>query len=183
MPQRSDRQHTARDRRSQVTARACQAPLLVAVRVPASACSTSQLISRVCSPRASRSRAASRLRPIRRWITWGRPEPRRQRGTSPTGSAGGAGHSDHGRHGGLGSQGGFAVVREHSRRIHQGWCARLAWAATFSSRGPDPIRSPPDEPARPTLPESSFQRLASDPLDGFLAAWGPGCCRSPIPCP
>ncbi|MBV6406592.1 MAG: hypothetical protein EFKGCFLK_00137 [Rhodocyclaceae bacterium] len=52
---------------------ATQAPVMEAVRVPPSACSTSQSICTVRSPSASRSVTARKLRPIRRWISSVRP--------------------------------------------------------------------------------------------------------------
>ena len=49
-------------------------PVIDAVRVPPSACSTSQSSVTVRSPSALRSSAARRLRPIRRWISCVRPD-------------------------------------------------------------------------------------------------------------
>ena len=55
-------------------------PVMAAVRVPPSACSTSQSTVSVCSPNASRSVDARNDRPMRRCISWVRPfspdEPR-----------------------------------------------------------------------------------------------------------
>ena len=47
---------------------------MAAVRVPASASMTSQSISKVRSPSFAISTAARRLRPIKRWISWVRPD-------------------------------------------------------------------------------------------------------------
>ena len=47
---------------------------MLAQRVPPSACSTSQSMCRVRSPSFFRSTTARRLRPIRRWISWVRPD-------------------------------------------------------------------------------------------------------------
>ena len=54
--------------------RATQAPVMDAQRVPPSACSTSQSSVIWRSPSAARSVTARRLRPIRRWISWVRPD-------------------------------------------------------------------------------------------------------------
>jgi hypothetical protein len=61
-------------RRLQARARATYAPVIAAVRVPPSACSTSQSTYRHRSPRASMSVTARSERPIRRWISCVRPE-------------------------------------------------------------------------------------------------------------
>ena len=53
--------------------RATKAPVIAAVRVPPSACSTSQSSVIVRSPSAGRSIKARSERPIRRWISWVRP--------------------------------------------------------------------------------------------------------------
>ena len=53
---------------------ATQAPEIDAQRVPPSAFSTSQSTVMVISPMALRSTTARRLRPIRRWISWVRPD-------------------------------------------------------------------------------------------------------------
>ena len=60
---------------SQVTAScsATYAPVIAAVRVPPSACSTSQSRTIEFSPSAFRSMQARRLRPISREISWVRP--------------------------------------------------------------------------------------------------------------
>jgi hypothetical protein len=60
---------------SQVTAScaATQAPVMAAVRVPPSACSTSQSRWMVRSPSALRSKTLRIERPIRRWISCVRP--------------------------------------------------------------------------------------------------------------
>ncbi len=50
--------------------------VMEAVRVPPSACSTSQSIQIVHSPMAERSVTARSDRPMRRWISWVRPEGR-----------------------------------------------------------------------------------------------------------
>src|SRR5579883_1625361 len=55
------------------SASATQAPVMDAVRVPPSACSTSQSTVIWRSPSASRSTTARRLRPISRWISTVRP--------------------------------------------------------------------------------------------------------------
>jgi len=55
------------------SASATQAPVIDAVRVPPSACSTSQSTVIWRSPKASRSRVARNERPIRRWISTVRP--------------------------------------------------------------------------------------------------------------
>src|SRR5208283_5416893 len=55
---------------------ATYAPVMEAVRVPPSASSTSQSTQSVRSPRPPSSATARRLRPIRRWISWVRPEGR-----------------------------------------------------------------------------------------------------------
>jgi hypothetical protein len=52
---------------------ATKAPVMLAVRVPPSACSTSQSSEMVRSPRAFRSNTARSDRPIRRWISCVRP--------------------------------------------------------------------------------------------------------------
>jgi hypothetical protein len=46
---------------------------MAAVRVPPSACSTSQSMRMLRSPSAARSKTLRRLRPIRRWISCVRP--------------------------------------------------------------------------------------------------------------
>ena len=65
------------------SASAIQAPVIAAVRVPPSACRTSQ--SRVIcrSPRRGRSTTARSERPIRRWISWVRPGDFAGRGFAP----------------------------------------------------------------------------------------------------
>src|SRR5436305_12181291 len=55
------------------SASATQAPVIAAVRVPPSACSTSQSTVIWRSPKTSRSRVARNERPIRRWISTVRP--------------------------------------------------------------------------------------------------------------
>ena len=55
---------------------ATNAPVMDAVRVPPSAWITSQSIQTVRSPNFSRSTTARRERPMRRWISWVRPEAR-----------------------------------------------------------------------------------------------------------
>ena len=59
---------------------ATQPPVIAAVRVPPSACRTSQSTMICRSPRRARSTTARSERPIRRWISWVRPEslPRRR---------------------------------------------------------------------------------------------------------
>ena len=52
---------------------ATKAPVMAAVRVPPSACSTSQSSVMVRSPSLARSNTARSERPIRRWISWVRP--------------------------------------------------------------------------------------------------------------
>ena len=52
---------------------AMKAPVIAAVRVPPSACSTSQSSVIVRSPKAARSNTARSERPIRRWISCVRP--------------------------------------------------------------------------------------------------------------
>ena len=54
--------------------RAIQPPVIEAQRVPPSACNTSQSTVIWRSPNAGRSTQARRLRPIRRWISWVRPD-------------------------------------------------------------------------------------------------------------
>ena len=62
--------------RATAMASATYAPVIAAVRVPPSACSTSQSMVKVCSPIPS-SRASDRSdRPIRRWISCVRPPMR-----------------------------------------------------------------------------------------------------------
>src|SRR5690625_277802 len=56
------------------SARATQAPVMAAVRVPPSAWMTSQSTTIVFSPRALVSTTARRLRPMSREISWVRPE-------------------------------------------------------------------------------------------------------------
>ncbi len=56
------------------TDRATNAPVMEAVRVPPSACSTSQSRMMVRSPRAVRSTTDRSERPISRWISCVRPE-------------------------------------------------------------------------------------------------------------
>src|SRR5580658_1136982 len=58
---------------SQACERATNAPVMAAVRVPPSACSTSQSSVTVRSPSALRSTTARSERPMRRWISWVRP--------------------------------------------------------------------------------------------------------------
>src|SRR5690606_26225928 len=63
------------------SASATQPPVMLAVRVPPSACRTSQSTRMVCSPNAMVPMAARSERPIRRWISWVRPPgPLRSRG-------------------------------------------------------------------------------------------------------
>src|SRR5688500_4097368 len=52
---------------------ATQAPVIAAVRVPPSACRTSQSTRIVNSPKAKLSTIARTLRPMSRWISWVRP--------------------------------------------------------------------------------------------------------------
>ncbi len=59
---------------AQASASATHAPVIEAVRVPPSACSTSQSSVTVRSPSAERSSAARRLRPISRCISCVRPD-------------------------------------------------------------------------------------------------------------
>src|SRR5690625_2053166 len=59
---------------SMACARATQAPVIAAVRVPPSAWMTSQSTTMVFSPSALVSTTARRLRPINREISWVRPE-------------------------------------------------------------------------------------------------------------
>ncbi len=61
---------------SMASASATYAPVMAAVRVPPSACSTSQSITIVFSPSAFVSTTARRARPIRREISWVRPPMR-----------------------------------------------------------------------------------------------------------
>ena len=56
--------------------RATQAPVMEAVRVPPSACSTSQSMTIWRSPMAGRLTTARSARPIRRWISCVRPDGR-----------------------------------------------------------------------------------------------------------
>src|SRR5881227_43690 len=58
---------------SQASARATKPPVMEAVRVPPSACSTSQSMVTVRSPSALRSATARSERPMSRWISWVRP--------------------------------------------------------------------------------------------------------------
>ena len=58
---------------SQASASATKPPVTEAVRVPPSACSTSQSMVMVRSPSAFRSTTARSERPMRRWISWVRP--------------------------------------------------------------------------------------------------------------
>src|ERR1700722_8102674 len=58
---------------STASANATNPPVIAAVRVPPSACSTSQSMVTVRSPSAPRSTAARSERPISRWISWLRP--------------------------------------------------------------------------------------------------------------
>ena len=58
------------------SASATYAPVIAAVRVPPSACSTSQSMTIEFSPSALRSMLARRLRPISREISWVRPPMR-----------------------------------------------------------------------------------------------------------
>src|SRR5271168_4959641 len=53
---------------------ATKPPVMAAVRVPPSACSTSQSMVIWRSPSADRSQMARKERPIRRWISWVRPD-------------------------------------------------------------------------------------------------------------
>jgi hypothetical protein len=64
----------AATRRSIASAKATNAPVMDAVRVPPSASMTSQSSQTVRSPRASWSVMARRERPIKRWISWVRPD-------------------------------------------------------------------------------------------------------------
>ncbi len=76
-PDRRSATRTARQRRAAWRPRRCaatHAPVIAAVRVPPSACSTSQSICIERSPSAARSNTARRLRPISRWISWVRPD-------------------------------------------------------------------------------------------------------------
>ena len=52
---------------------ATKLPVMAAVRVPPSACKTSQSSQRVRGPIFCKSTAARMARPIRRWISWERP--------------------------------------------------------------------------------------------------------------
>jgi hypothetical protein len=69
---------TSRSSRSFLSARdrATKPPVILAVRVPPSACSTSQSTQIVRSPSAVRSTMLRRARPISRWISCVRPEGR-----------------------------------------------------------------------------------------------------------
>ena len=58
---------------SMASCSAMYAPVIAAVRVPPSACKTSQSITMVFSPSSRTSTMARRLRPIRREISWVRP--------------------------------------------------------------------------------------------------------------
>src|ERR1022692_2181433 len=58
------------------SARATNAPVMEAVRVPPSACTTSQSSVTVRSPNSAMSTTARNERPIRRWISCVRPEGR-----------------------------------------------------------------------------------------------------------
>ena len=58
---------------AQASASATQPPVMLAVRVPPSAWSTSQSIRMVYSPKAIVAIAARSERPMRRWISWVRP--------------------------------------------------------------------------------------------------------------
>ena len=60
--------------RLQASWRATQAPTMLAVLVPPSAWRTSQSRVTCCSTRTERSVTARRLRPMRRWISWVRPD-------------------------------------------------------------------------------------------------------------
>jgi len=60
--------------RWQASWRATYAPQMLAVRVPPSACSTSQSSVIWTSPMAFRSVTARSARPMRRWISWVRPD-------------------------------------------------------------------------------------------------------------
>src|SRR6201996_1502910 len=53
---------------------ATKPPVMAAVRVPPSACSTSQSMVIWRSPSAARSHIARRERPTSRWISWVRPD-------------------------------------------------------------------------------------------------------------
>ena len=63
----------SRASRSAARRRATKPPVMAAVRVPPSACSTSQSTVMVRGPSRSRSTAARRERPMRRWISCVRP--------------------------------------------------------------------------------------------------------------
>ena len=69
---------------------ATQAPVIEAVRVPPSAWSTSQSTMICFSPSAARSVTARSERPIRRWISWVRPDLLAGRGFAPRALGGGA---------------------------------------------------------------------------------------------
>src|SRR5688572_4870287 len=58
---------------SNASTSATHAPVIAAVRVPPSACNTSQSTLRVYSPHAKSSSIARTLRPMSRWISWVRP--------------------------------------------------------------------------------------------------------------
>src|SRR5207248_2133700 len=58
---------------SNASATATAAPVIAAVRVPPSACSTSQSTRSVCSPKRKLSSIARMLRPMSRWISCVRP--------------------------------------------------------------------------------------------------------------
>src|SRR5579871_2718689 len=58
------------------SARATNAPVIAAVRVPPSACSTSQSRITVRSPSTAKSTTERSARPTSRWISWVRPEGR-----------------------------------------------------------------------------------------------------------
>jgi hypothetical protein len=57
----------------QASNRATAAPVMAAVRVPPSACSTSQSSWMVRSPKSKPVSAPRTLRPMSRWISWVRP--------------------------------------------------------------------------------------------------------------
>ena len=61
-------------RRSSASASATKAPVMEALRVPPSAWITSQSTQSVRSPSAFMSTTARSERPMRRWISWVRPE-------------------------------------------------------------------------------------------------------------
>ena len=102
---------------------ATQAPVIEAVRVPPSACSTSQSSVIWRSPRACRLVTARRLRPIRRWISCVRPDCLPRRRFAPC--AGMRRARQHGVFGGdpaasLAAQPGRRLVLERGRAEHMG---------------------------------------------------------------